>query len=133
MLTALKAFSKCSDPGCSQLKAQHHLDAVKRTSVPEAKSCLNNLTRLAFSLLSGTIDNAIAPRLTDAPLTALHKNSGRYRPIAIGKYLSFSQLSELCCSKVPATTCFHSIQSSWCRCDRRHGSLCSYCKILCRS
>ena len=99
VLAALEAFPRGSSPCCSQLRAQHLLDAIKGTGVPEAKFCLDNLTRLASSLLSGKIDRAIAPWLSGAPLTSLHKKSGGYRPIAIGEVIR-RLISQLCCASV---------------------------------
>ena len=106
VLSALEGFPKGSSPGFSQLRAQHLLDAIKGTNVPDAQICLENLTRLMSLLLSGKLDRNISPWLSGAPITALYKKSGGVRPIAVGDVLR-RLASRLCCyamkSRLPAT------------------------------
>ena len=58
--------------------------------------CLDNLTRLVNSLLAGRIDSNITPWLSGAPLTALRKKTGGYRPIAVGDVIR-RLVSRVCC------------------------------------
>ncbi|XP_062519145.1 uncharacterized protein LOC134194239 [Corticium candelabrum] len=99
VISALEAFPNGSSPGYSHLRAQHLIDAIRGCNVPEAQSCLENLTRLMCLLLSGRLDRNISPFLSGAPLTALQKKAGGIRPIAVGEVLR-RLASRLCCSAI---------------------------------
>ncbi|XP_062512774.1 uncharacterized protein LOC134188624 [Corticium candelabrum] len=99
VISALEAFPNGSSPGYSHLRAQHLIDAIRGCNVPEAQSCLENLTRLMCLLLSGKLDRNISPFLSGAPLTALQKKAGGIRPIAVGEVLR-RLASRLCCSAI---------------------------------
>ena len=72
-----EAFPRGTSPGFSQLRAQH-LDAIKALLFMAFKICLDNLTVLTNTLLAGKLDRRIAPWLSGAPLTALHKKGGGF-------------------------------------------------------
>ena len=99
VLSALESFPRGSSPGFSQLRAQHLLDIMKGAYVPDAQLCLANLSRFMTKLLAGKCDPRIAPWLSGAPLTALLKKSGGFRPIAVGEVLR-RLASKLCCASV---------------------------------
>ena len=97
VLTALKAFPRGTSPGASQLRHQHLLEAVAGSVVPATQTCLDQLTKLMSFILAGKLDSSIAPWLAGAPLTALRKEKGGFRPIAVGDV--FRRLaSRLCCA-----------------------------------
>ena len=91
---ALKRF-----PRGSKLRAQHLLDSTSGSTSPYAPSCLSELTRFINMLLAGKIDARIAPWLVGAPLIALQKKDGGYRPIAVGEVFWWLA-SRLCCTAV---------------------------------
>ena len=99
VITALKAFPRGTSPGATRLRAQHLLDAVTGSVAPSSQLCLEQLTRFMSSMLAGELDDRIAPWLTGAPLTALLKKKGGFRPIAVGEVLR-RLASRLCCSAV---------------------------------
>ena len=69
VLSALDGFPRGSNPGYSQLCAQHLVDAIKGACTPDAQLCLDNLTCLMSKLLAGKIDPRIAPWLFGSPIT----------------------------------------------------------------
>ena len=87
VLSALRSFQRGTSPGSSALRPQHLLDAVCGSTAPASIECLNSLTRCINSLLAGTLDSRLAPWFCGAPLTALAKKSGGFRPIAVGETL----------------------------------------------
>jgi len=99
VLKCLKAFPKGTSPGASRLRAQHLLDAITGTTAPAARDCLASLTCLMNYLLSGKAPSCLAPWLCGAPLTALLKKGGGFRPIAVGEVLR-RLASRLCCLAV---------------------------------
>ena len=99
MLAALRAFPKATSPGAAKLRAQHILDAVSGTIAPAAQTCLEHLTRLMNKLLAGAIDPQVAPWLSGAPLTALVKKKGGYRPFVVGEVIR-RLVSKLRCAAV---------------------------------
>ena len=60
------------------------MDITTGTTSPYASGCLSELTRFMNLLLAGKVDVRIAPWLVGAPLIALQKKNGGYRPIAVG-------------------------------------------------
>ena len=99
VLKCLQAFPKGTSPGASKLRAQHLLDAITGTTAPAARDCLASLTCLMNHLLSGKAPSCLAPWLCGAPLTALLKKGGGFRPIAVGEVLR-RLASRLCCFAV---------------------------------
>ena len=99
IMSSLRAFPRGLSPGFSKLRAQHLLDATMGTIAPSSQTCLENLTKLVNSRLSGKLDKRISPWLVGAPLTALQKKSGGFRPIAVGEVLR-RLTSHVCCSAV---------------------------------
>ena len=97
VLTALRAFPRGTSPGGSQLRAQHLLEAVAGSVVPVTQTCLDQLTRLMSFIVSGKLNASISPWLIGAPLTALRKKTGGYRPIAVGEVIR-RLASRLCCA-----------------------------------
>ena len=63
IIAALRAFPRGSSLGFSKLRAQHLLDATVGTIAPSSHTCLENLTKLTNSLLSGKLDKRISPWL----------------------------------------------------------------------
>ena len=96
VLSCLEAFPRGSSLGFSHLLAQHLLDAIKGTNVHAAANCLDNVKKLMNLLLSGKADHRIAPWLRGALLTALHRSSGGFRPIAVGDTIR-RLASRICC------------------------------------
>ena len=99
VLYALRSFPKGTSPGSSALRPQHLLDAVCGSTSPAAFECLSNLTRCVNALLAGKLDSRLAPWFCGAPLTALVKGSGAFRPIAVGETLR-RLVSKVCCVSV---------------------------------
>ena len=99
VLYALRSFPKGTSPGSSALRPQHLLDAVCGSISPAAFECLSNLTRFVNALLAGKLDSRLAPWFCGAPLTALVKGSGVFRPIAVGETLR-RLVSKVCCVSV---------------------------------
>ena len=99
VLSALRSFPQGSSPGGSRLRAQHLLDATAGSSSPAPSLCLAELTRFLNTLLAGRLDPQAAPWLVGAPLIALPKKNGSFRPIAIGEVLR-RLTSRLCCLSV---------------------------------
>ena len=99
VLMALSAFPRGTSPGGTQLRAQHLLDAVVGNTAPAATVCLAELTLLMNILLAGRMDDRAAPWLVGAPLTALVKKGGGFRPIAVGEMIR-RLASRLCCTVV---------------------------------
>ena len=101
VLEVLKCFPRASSPGFSRLLSQHLLDAIVGTTTPSSQDCLDNMTKWICLALSGGLDHCIAPWLTGAPLTALHKKQGQagIRPIAVGEVLRHL-ISRICCNAV---------------------------------
>ena len=66
---------------------------------PAASECLQALTHCVNYLLSGKLDPCAAPWFCGAPLTALIKPSGGFRPIAVGETLR-RLVSKVCCFAV---------------------------------
>ena len=83
VLSSLHSFPIGSSPGDSQLRAQHLLDAICCTIAPAAQFCLDSLTVFMNNLLAGKLPTCIAPWLVGAPLTAVKKKNGGYRPIVV--------------------------------------------------
>ena len=102
VLSALRSFQRGTSPGSSALRPQHLLDAVCGSTAPASIECLNSLTRCINSLLAGTLDSRLAPWFCGAPLTALAKKSGGFRPIAVGETLR----------RLVSKVCFFSVRSS---------------------
>ena len=75
------------------------MDAVYGSTVPAAVECLHSLIRCINGLLAGTLDSRLAPWFCGAPLTALAKKGGSFRPIAVGETLRHL-VSKVCCFSV---------------------------------
>ena len=99
VLYALRSFPKGTSPGSSALRPQHSLDTVCGSTSSAAFECLSNLTRCVNALLAGKLDSHLAPWFCGAPLTALVKGSGAFRPIAVGETLR-RLVSKVCCVSV---------------------------------
>ena len=99
VLSALRSFQRGTSPGSSALRPQHLLDAVCGSTAPASVECLNSLTCCINSLLAGTLDSRLAPWFCGAPLTALAKKTGGFRPIAVGETLR-RLVSKVCCLSV---------------------------------
>ena len=99
VLSALHSFQRGTSPGSSALRPQHLLDAVCGSTAPASVECLNSLTCCINSLLAGTLDSRLAPWFCGAPLTALAKKNGGFRPIAVGETLR-RLVSKVCCLSV---------------------------------
>ena len=99
VLLALHSFQRGTSPGSSALCPQHLLDAVCGSTAPTAVECLHSLTRCINGLLAGTLDSRLAPWFCGAPLTALVKKGGSFRPIAVGETLH-RLVSKVCCFSV---------------------------------
>ena len=99
VLSSLEAFSAGYSLGFFQLRAQHLLDAIKRSCTPDALACLDNLTRFILLLLSGKVDVSMSSWLSGAPLIALNKKSGGVRPFAVGEVIRHL-VSRICCTAV---------------------------------
>ena len=99
VLSALRSFQRGTSPGSSALRPQHLLDAVCGSTAPASVECLNSLTCCINSLLAGTLDSRLAPWFCGAPLTALAKKNGGFRPIAVGETLR-RLVSKVCCLSV---------------------------------
>ena len=82
---ALKSFPRGTSPGGSSLRVQHLLDVTSGITTPSASVCLSELTSFLNVLLAGKLDLRVAPWMVGAPLIALEKKSGGFRPIAIGE------------------------------------------------
>ena len=96
VLAALRSFPRGTIPGSFGLRPQHLLDAVCGNTAPSASECLQALTRYINVLLSGKLDSRVAPWFCGAPLTALIKPGGGFRPIAVGETLR-CLVSKVCC------------------------------------
>ena len=81
---ALKSFPRGTSPGGSSLRVQHLLDITSGLTTPLASVCLSELTSFLNVLLAGKLDFRAAPWMVGAPLIALQKKTGGFRPIAIG-------------------------------------------------
>ena len=81
---ALKSFPRGTSPGGSSLRVQHFLDITSGLTTPSASVCLSELTSFLNVLLAGKLDFRAAPWMVGAPLIALQKKTGGFRPIAIG-------------------------------------------------
>ena len=99
VLSALKSFPRGSSPGGSRLRVQHLLSATSGSSVPVSSACLAELTLWINTLLAGRVDVCVAPWLAGAPLIALPKKNGSFRPIAVGEVIHHLA-SQLCCLAV---------------------------------
>ena len=99
VLSALRSFQRGTSPGSSALRPQHLLDAVCGSTALASVECLNSLTCCINSLLAGTLDSRLAPWFCGAPLTALAKRNGGFRPIAVGETLC-RLVSKVCCLSV---------------------------------
>ena len=99
VLLALHSFQRGTSPGSSALRPQHLLDAICGSTAPAAVECLHSLTRCINGLLAGTLDSRLAPWFCGAPLTALVKKGGGFRPIAVGETLR-RLVSKVCCFSV---------------------------------
>ena len=99
VLSALCSFQRGTSPGSSALRPQHLLDAACGSTAPASVECLNSLTCCINSLLAGTLDSRLAPWFCGAPLTALAKRNGGFRPIAVGETLR-RLVSKVCCLSV---------------------------------
>ncbi|CAK0886144.1 unnamed protein product [Prorocentrum cordatum] len=82
ILAALGTFPKCSASRLSGLKAQHFLDAV---ASPDQASGLDALTHLVNLLARGPAAQHLSQHVAVASLTALPKDDGDIRPIAVGE------------------------------------------------
>ena len=78
---------------------QHLLSATSGSSAPVASACLAELTLWINTLLAGRVDVCVAPWLAGAPLIALPKKNGSFRPIAVGEVIR-RLASRLCCLAV---------------------------------
>ena len=97
--SCLSSFPKGSSPGGSHLRIQHLVDICCHSTAPSAIECLNDLTRWLNVLLAGSAHPLLAPWLSGAPLIALCKKKGGFRPIAVGEI--FSRLvGRLCCHTI---------------------------------
>ena len=96
VLSALKSFPRGSSPGGSRLRVQHLLSATSGSSAPVSSACLADLTLWINTLLAGRVDVCVAPWLASAPLIALPKKNGSFRPIAVGEVIC-RLASRLCC------------------------------------
>ena len=73
------------------------MDAISRSIVPAAQSCLESLSNLMNAAIGERFPPQVASWRMGALLNALKKKSGGYRPIAVGEV--FRRLaSRLCCS-----------------------------------
>ena len=75
------------------------MDGVCGSSAPASVECLNSLTGCINCLLAGTLDSHLVPWFCGAPLTALAKKGGSFRPIAVGETLC-CLVSKVCCFSV---------------------------------
>ena len=84
------------------------MDGVCGSSAPASVECLNSLTGCINCLLAGTLDSHLVPWFCGAPLTALAKKGGGFRPIAVGETL-YCLVSKVCCfsvcSSLPNCSC----------------------------
>ena len=99
VLAALQSFPRGSSPGGSRLRAEHLLAAVSGSPSFSPSSCLSALTSWLNFILSGRSDSRIAPWLVSAPLIAIPKKTGSFRPIAVGEVIR-RLTSRLCCAAI---------------------------------
>ena len=101
VLNALNAFPRSTSPGGSRLRPQHLLNAVAGSVSPASQTCLDQLTKFMCVTLSGSLNSLIAPWLIGAPLTALCKNNGGYRPnCGEESFTAFGKSYLLCSCKI---------------------------------
>ena len=107
VLYALCSFPQGTSPGISALRPQHLLDAVCGSTSPAASECLSNLTKCVNALLAGKLDSRLAPWFCGAPLTALLKGSGAFRPIAVGDpFVVWSARYVVCLCMIHFLACY---------------------------
>ena len=99
VLMVLRAFLQGNNLGGTRLRDQHILDAVVGITAPVATVCLAELTLLMNILLAVRMDHRAAPWLVGAPVTALVKKGGGFRPIAVCEVIR-RLASRLCCTAV---------------------------------
>jgi hypothetical protein len=96
----ISTFGKGTACGRDGLRAQHLTDALS-VSI-QVETLIEALTALVSLYLSGKVQAFLAPFIVSAPLTALRKNNGGVRPIAVGEV--WRRLVSKCANSLVSST-----------------------------